>query len=181
MFGVRNFFVIFLHLSDQMVEKCLPSPFDWMRMFADHHGSTKVDFWKQPTNPGNWKEEHVPFISLLVCVFYFSFLLWRKPNLQFVLISLSGWGLLFYSGYKLFTGGKGDDEVIAFSSSFTKQTKQSGSLFLYSLQNFDSSFAEACAMNLSLGKESSPSRAGLVSNKASKITSLTVFVCFLLK
>ncbi|CAN6904297.1 unnamed protein product [Brassica oleracea var. botrytis] len=126
---------------------------------ADHHGSTKVDFWKQPTNPGNWKEEH------------------------FVLISLSGWGLLFYSGYKLFTGGKGDDEVIAFSSSFTKQTKQSGSLFLYSLQNFDSSFAEACAMNLSLGKdkESSPSRAGLVSNKASKITSLTVFVCFLLK
>ncbi|KAL9841421.1 hypothetical protein AtNW77_Chr2g0238911 [Arabidopsis thaliana] len=25
---------------------------------ADHHGSTKVDFWKQPTNPGNWKEEH---------------------------------------------------------------------------------------------------------------------------
>ena len=180
-------------LLPQIVEKCLRNPFDWLIVcfglnlknenVADHHGSTKVDFWKQPTNPGNWKEEHVPFISLLVCVFYFSFLLWRKPNLQFVLISLSGWGLLFYSGYKLFTGGKGDDEVIAFSSSFTKQTKQSGSLFLYSLQNFDSSFAEACAMNLSLGKdkESSPSRAGLVSNKASKITSLTVFVCFLLK
>ncbi|KAH0912925.1 hypothetical protein HID58_036246 [Brassica napus] len=51
---------------------------------ADHHGSTKVDFWKQPTNPGNWKEEH------------------------FVLISLSGWGMLFYGGYKLFTGGKGE-------------------------------------------------------------------------
>ncbi|KAL0758310.1 hypothetical protein Bca101_074460 [Brassica carinata] len=59
---------------------------------ADHHGSTKVDFWKQPTNPGNWKEEH------------------------FVLISLSGWGLLFYSGYKLFTGGKGDDEFLLFKS-----------------------------------------------------------------
>ncbi|XP_033131218.1 uncharacterized protein LOC103855486 isoform X1 [Brassica rapa] len=43
---------------------------------ADHHGSTKVDFWKQPTNPGNWKEEHVPFISPLfsVCVFIDSFL-----------------------------------------------------------------------------------------------------------
>ncbi|CAN8270998.1 unnamed protein product [Cochlearia groenlandica] len=52
---------------------------------ADHHGSTKVDFWKQPTNPGNWKEEH------------------------FVLISLSGWGLIFYSGYKLFTGGKQEE------------------------------------------------------------------------
>nr|BAH57067.1 AT2G20820 [Arabidopsis thaliana] len=54
---------------------------------ADHHGSTKVDFWKQPTNPGNWKEEH------------------------FVLISLSGWGLLFYSGYKLATGGKKETPV----------------------------------------------------------------------
>ncbi|CAH8262910.1 unnamed protein product [Arabidopsis lyrata] len=54
---------------------------------ADHHGSTKVDFWKQPTNPGNWKEEH------------------------FVLISLSGWGLLFYSGYKLATGGKKEEPV----------------------------------------------------------------------
>ena len=28
--------------------------------------------------------------------------------LQFVLISLSGWGMLFYGGYKLFTGGKGE-------------------------------------------------------------------------
>ncbi|ESQ50471.1 hypothetical protein EUTSA_v10002120mg [Eutrema salsugineum] len=55
---------------------------------ADHHGSTKVDFWKQPTNPGNWKEEH------------------------FVLISLSGWGLLFYSGYKLFTGGKEEKKPV---------------------------------------------------------------------
>ncbi|KAF3572799.1 hypothetical protein F2Q69_00062989 [Brassica cretica] len=74
---------------------------------ADHHGSTKVDFWKQPTNPGNWKEEH------------------------FVLISLSGWGMLFYGGYKLFTGGKG--EVIAFSSSLTAS---SSSVFLYPLRKF---------------------------------------------
>jgi len=32
-------------------------------------------------------------------------------NLQFVLISLSGWGLLFYSGYKLATGGKKETPV----------------------------------------------------------------------
>lgn len=28
--------------------------------------------------------------------------------LQFVIVSLSGWGLLFYGGYKFFTGGKKD-------------------------------------------------------------------------
>ncbi|KAM7274776.1 hypothetical protein ACFE04_016642 [Oxalis oulophora] len=49
---------------------------------ADHHGPPKVNCWEQPTNPGQWKEEH------------------------FVIVSLSGWGLLFYSGYKFFTGGK---------------------------------------------------------------------------
>ncbi|CAH8362574.1 unnamed protein product [Eruca vesicaria subsp. sativa] len=31
----------------------------------------------------------------------------------FVLISLSGWGMLFYGGYKLFTGGKGEKPVEA--------------------------------------------------------------------
>ncbi|XP_051115459.1 uncharacterized protein LOC127240692 [Andrographis paniculata] len=51
---------------------------------ADHHGPPKVDCWKDPMNPGNWKEEH------------------------FVIVSLSGWGLLFYGGYKLFTRGKKD-------------------------------------------------------------------------
>ncbi|XP_010526519.1 PREDICTED: uncharacterized protein LOC104804064 [Tarenaya hassleriana] len=52
---------------------------------ADHHGPPKVNFWQEPMNPAQWKEEH------------------------FVLISLSGWGLLFYGGYKFFTGGKGSN------------------------------------------------------------------------
>ncbi|XP_019059422.1 PREDICTED: uncharacterized protein LOC109117137 [Tarenaya hassleriana] len=53
---------------------------------ADHHGPPKVNFWQAPMNPAQWKEEH------------------------FVLISLSGWGLLFYGGYKFFTGGKNKKE-----------------------------------------------------------------------
>lgn len=32
--------------------------------------------------------------------------------LQFVIISLAGWGLLVYGGYKLFTGGKGKKEEV---------------------------------------------------------------------
>eukprot|EP00244_Chara_vulgaris_P011980 TRINITY_DN611_c0_g2_i1.p3 TRINITY_DN611_c0_g2~~TRINITY_DN611_c0_g2_i1.p3 ORF type:complete len:100 (+),score=11.87 TRINITY_DN611_c0_g2_i1:373-672(+) len=57
---------------------------------AGHHGSSKVNFWEQPSNPGNWKEE------------------------QFVILSLTGWGLLIYGGYKAATGG---------SSSSSKNTK----------------------------------------------------------
>lgn len=53
---------------------------------ADHHGPPKVNCWQEPTNPGNWKEEH------------------------FVIVSLSGWGLLFFGGYKFFTKGKGKTE-----------------------------------------------------------------------
>ncbi|XP_060209542.1 uncharacterized protein LOC132636611 [Lycium barbarum] len=53
---------------------------------AEHHGPPKVNCWKEPMNPGQWKEEH------------------------FVIVSLSGWGLLFYGGYKLFTGGKKNKE-----------------------------------------------------------------------
>ncbi|KAL8196643.1 hypothetical protein R6Q57_012870 [Mikania cordata] len=53
---------------------------------ADHHGSPKVDFWKDPYSPSKWKEEH------------------------FVIISLSGWGLLIFGGYKAFSGGKKKDE-----------------------------------------------------------------------
>ncbi|XP_031105770.1 uncharacterized protein LOC116010483 [Ipomoea triloba] len=53
---------------------------------ADHHGPPKVNFWQDPTSPSKWKEEH------------------------FVLISLSGWGLVFYGGYKFFTGGKKNKE-----------------------------------------------------------------------
>ncbi|GBG84397.1 hypothetical protein CBR_g38679 [Chara braunii] len=48
---------------------------------AGHHGTAKVNFWEQPSNPGNWKEE------------------------QFVILSLTGWGLLIYGGYKAATGG----------------------------------------------------------------------------
>ncbi|XP_057508154.1 uncharacterized protein LOC130791058 [Actinidia eriantha] len=49
---------------------------------ADHHGPPKVNCWKDPMSPSQWKEEH------------------------FVIVSLSGWGLLFFGGYKFFTGGK---------------------------------------------------------------------------
>ncbi|KAK9064396.1 hypothetical protein SSX86_015778 [Deinandra increscens subsp. villosa] len=52
---------------------------------ADHHGPARVDFWKDPMSPSKWKEEH------------------------FVIISLSGWGLLIFGGYKAFSGGKKKD------------------------------------------------------------------------
>ncbi|KAF3630986.1 hypothetical protein FXO37_28223 [Capsicum annuum] len=55
---------------------------------SDHHGPPKVNCWKEPMNPAQWKEEH------------------------FVIVSLSGWGLLFYGGYKLFTGGKKNKEEV---------------------------------------------------------------------
>ncbi|CAI9772540.1 unnamed protein product [Fraxinus pennsylvanica] len=53
---------------------------------ADHHGPARVDCWKDPMSPSKWKEEH------------------------FVIVSLSGWGLLIFGGYKFFTGGKKNDE-----------------------------------------------------------------------
>ncbi|XP_061359007.1 uncharacterized protein LOC133303142 [Gastrolobium bilobum] len=53
---------------------------------ADPHGPAKVNFWQDPMSPSKWKEEH------------------------FVIVSLTGWGLLFFGGYKLFTGGKGKKE-----------------------------------------------------------------------
>lgn len=35
--------------------------------------------------------------------------------LQFVIVSLSGWGLLFFGSYKFFTRGKKDkEEVVAY-------------------------------------------------------------------
>ncbi|KAJ8567894.1 hypothetical protein K7X08_020616 [Anisodus acutangulus] len=49
---------------------------------GDHHGPPKVNFWQDPMSPSKWKEEH------------------------FVIVSLTGWGLTFYGGYKLFTKGK---------------------------------------------------------------------------
>ncbi|XP_034679318.1 uncharacterized protein LOC117909394 isoform X2 [Vitis riparia] len=53
---------------------------------GDHHGPPKVNFWQDPLSPSKWKEEH------------------------FVIVSLSGWGLLFYGGYKFFTKGKKDNK-----------------------------------------------------------------------
>ncbi|XP_071701264.1 uncharacterized protein [Rutidosis leptorrhynchoides] len=53
---------------------------------ADHHGPPKVDFWKDPMSPSKWKEEH------------------------FVIVSLAGWGVAIYGGYKLFSGGKKDEK-----------------------------------------------------------------------
>ncbi|XP_021901101.1 uncharacterized protein LOC110817020 [Carica papaya] len=53
---------------------------------AEHHGPPKVNCWQDPMNPAKWKEEH------------------------FVIVSLSGWGLLFFGGYKFFTRGKGKNE-----------------------------------------------------------------------
>ncbi|XP_057948372.1 uncharacterized protein LOC131144041 [Malania oleifera] len=49
---------------------------------GDHHGPPKVNFWQDPMSPSKWKEEH------------------------FVIVSLTGWGLVFFGGYKFFTKGK---------------------------------------------------------------------------
>ncbi|XP_031501211.1 uncharacterized protein LOC116264898 [Nymphaea colorata] len=51
---------------------------------GDHHGPPRVNCWQDPLSPSKWKEEH------------------------FVIVSLSGWGLLIYGGYKAFSGGKKD-------------------------------------------------------------------------
>uniref|UniRef100_A0A6M2EYB9 Uncharacterized protein n=1 Tax=Populus davidiana TaxID=266767 RepID=A0A6M2EYB9_9ROSI len=53
---------------------------------ADHHGPPRINCWQDPMSPSKWKEEH------------------------FVIVSLSGWGVLIYGGYKLFTGGKSNKE-----------------------------------------------------------------------
>ncbi|KAL1812838.1 hypothetical protein DCAR_0625092 [Daucus carota subsp. sativus] len=55
---------------------------------ADHHGPAKVDCWKAPMSPSTWKEEH------------------------FVIVSLSGWGLLIYGGFKAFSGGKKEEKLV---------------------------------------------------------------------
>ncbi|CAK9226735.1 unnamed protein product [Sphagnum jensenii] len=48
---------------------------------AHEHGPKRVALWEDPMHPGRWKEEH------------------------FVFVSLAGWGVLIYGGYKLFSGG----------------------------------------------------------------------------
>ncbi|KAF4348137.1 hypothetical protein F8388_011491 [Cannabis sativa] len=49
---------------------------------ADHHGTSKVNFWEDPMNPARWK---------------------REP---FVIITLTACGILTYEGYKYFIGDK---------------------------------------------------------------------------
>ncbi|KAJ6360971.1 hypothetical protein OIU76_015919 [Salix suchowensis] len=53
---------------------------------AEHHGPLRINCWQDPMSPSKWKEEH------------------------FVIVSLSGWGLMIYGGYKFFTRGKGKGE-----------------------------------------------------------------------
>ncbi|XP_020695994.1 uncharacterized protein LOC110109311 [Dendrobium catenatum] len=56
---------------------------------GDHHGPPRINLWDDPLSPSKWKEEHL------------------------VLASLSGWGLIFYGGYKFFSGGKKDEAAAA--------------------------------------------------------------------
>ncbi|WRX16514.1 hypothetical protein QQP08_009001 [Theobroma cacao] len=71
---------------------------------ADHHGPPKVNFWQDPMSPSKWKEEH------------------------FVIVSLSGWGLLIFSGYKFFTGGKGKKEEVISNELFLSSYRESSVL-----------------------------------------------------
>nr|WGV38211.1 WRKY [Loropetalum chinense var. rubrum] len=57
-----------------------------MSSAEDHHGPPRINCWQDPMSPSKWKEEH------------------------FVIVSLTGWGLVFFGGYKFFTGGKGKKE-----------------------------------------------------------------------
>ncbi|CAM8900717.1 unnamed protein product [Rhodiola kirilowii] len=56
---------------------------------GDPHGPPKVNVWSDPMSPSKWKEE------------------------QFVIVSLTGWGVLIYGGYKFFTGGKKEEKSLA--------------------------------------------------------------------
>ncbi|KAK3021085.1 hypothetical protein RJ639_046106, partial [Escallonia herrerae] len=95
---------------------------------ADHHGPAKVNIWQDPLSPSKWKEEHVSLLSLLsllsalvLCLRSLVFLsivsqvsLLQGSNslfsLKFVIASLTGWGLLIFGGYKLFSGGSKKEE-----------------------------------------------------------------------
>ncbi|CAA3008935.1 uncharacterized protein LOC111380661 isoform X2 [Olea europaea subsp. europaea] len=69
---------------------------------ADHYGPPKVDFWKDPMSPFKRKEEH------------------------FVNVSLSGRGLLFFGGYKFFTGGKKKNEKLVLHNSVAVEEGNDG-------------------------------------------------------
>uniref|UniRef100_A0A7N2MRX4 Uncharacterized protein n=1 Tax=Quercus lobata TaxID=97700 RepID=A0A7N2MRX4_QUELO len=75
---------------------------------ADSHGPPRVNIWQDPLSPSKWKEEH------------------------FVIASLSGWGLLFFSGYKLFSGGKDKKEEIHLKGweALTRYAESGGSITL---------------------------------------------------
>ncbi|XVE80214.1 hypothetical protein DITRI_Ditri14bG0121800 [Diplodiscus trichospermus] len=53
---------------------------------SDHQGPPKVNFWEEPLSPSKWKKE------------------------QFYFVSLTGGGLLFYGGYKYFTGDNKEEK-----------------------------------------------------------------------
>ncbi|KAK6946765.1 hypothetical protein RJ641_000238 [Dillenia turbinata] len=77
--------------SSRSAVTCQPSALIHRRGLAgggDHHGPPKVNLWEDPMNPSRWKEEH------------------------FVIASATGWGLLFFGGYKFFTRGKKDKEEL---------------------------------------------------------------------
>ncbi|KAF3643845.1 putative PAP-specific phosphatase HAL2-like [Capsicum annuum] len=76
---------------------------------GDHHGPPKVNFWQDPMSPSKWKEEHY-LESFTHFGRFLSYLCQGWPVLdrlvKFVIVSLTGWGLAFYGGYKLATRGK---------------------------------------------------------------------------
>ncbi|KAF5189244.1 1D-myo-inositol 2-amino-2-deoxy-alpha-D-glucopyranoside ligase [Thalictrum thalictroides] len=83
---------------------------------GDHHGPPRVDFWKDPMSPSKWKEEHFVIVSLTGwgCLFYGGYKFFTKgkdeKQEKFVIVSLTGWGCLFYGGYKFFTKGKDEKQ-----------------------------------------------------------------------
>ncbi|KAF9670858.1 hypothetical protein SADUNF_Sadunf13G0112700 [Salix dunnii] len=105
---------------------------------ADHHGPLRINCWQDPMSPSIWKEEHVSILHFYIILFMlnvaeFHFVNKRQAevficgfmhfefgsnkfygsflvSLYFVIVSLSGWGLMLYGGYKFFTRGKGKGE-----------------------------------------------------------------------
>ncbi|KAJ7566398.1 hypothetical protein O6H91_02G100700 [Diphasiastrum complanatum] len=74
-----------LRLSSTPLAPACPSNSRHVRGFSSEHGPAKVNLWEAPLKPALWKEEH------------------------FVFVSLAGWGLIFYGGYKAFSGGKPEE------------------------------------------------------------------------
>ena len=91
-------------------------------VIADHHGPPKVNCWQDSLGPSKWKEEHVSVkhvLKIRYCINWKAviltwFIIFIIIFLQFVIVSLSSWSLLFFSGYKFFTGGKGNKQEVLF-------------------------------------------------------------------